>query len=75
MRPPDGRARKQAERFGAGDMKLTTAQLCRFDNRSTGTRIERQPERPCPRPDCAATRAELAAALQLSDADTTGDGT
>lgn len=60
------RARKQPARFSATDMKLSTAELNYFD-RTTGARKDRQPERPCPRADCAATRAELAAALQLSE--------
>jgi len=52
------RERKQPERFGVDDMELTAAQVNRFNSRSTGTRIERLPERECMRPGCVNTRAE-----------------
>ena len=52
------RGRQQPVRFGCNDMGLTAAQIRRFDQ-SSGTRHERQPERPCPRADCRAKAAEL----------------
>ena len=52
------RERKQPKRFGVDDMELTAAQVNRFNSRSTGTRIERLPERECMRPGCVNTRAE-----------------
>ena len=51
------RACQLPARFGCADMKLSAAQIRRFDQ-SWGTRHERQPERPCERTDCVADRAE-----------------
>ena len=51
------RERKQPERFGVADMKLSDAALRRFD-KSSGERHERQPERECTRLGCVSVRTE-----------------
>ena len=51
------RGRQRPVRFGCNAMELTAAQIRRFD-KSSGTRHERQPERPCQRADYMAKSAE-----------------
>lgn len=64
------RGRKQPVRFGCTDMGLTAAQISRFD-KASGTRHERQPERPCQRPDCRAKAEELEELKRKLGAETT----
>ena len=64
------RGRQQPVRFGCTDMGLTAAQIRRFDQ-SSGTRHERQPERPCPRADCRAKAKELEELKRKLGAETT----
>jgi hypothetical protein len=51
-------------------MGLTAAQISRFD-KASGTRHERQPERPCQRPDCRAKAEELEELKRKLGAETT----
>lgn len=64
------RGRQQPVRFGCDDMELSDAQIRRFD-KSSGTRHERQPERPCQRADCMAKSAELEELKRKLGAETT----
>ena len=64
------RGRQRPVRFGCNDMELTAAQIRRFDQ-SSGTRHERQPERPCQRADCRAKAQELEELKRKLGAETT----
>ena len=64
------RARQQPARFGEADMELSAAQVRRFDQ-SSGTRHERQPERPCERAGCVTDRAERDELKRKLEAETT----
>ena len=64
------RGRQQPARFGCKEMGLTAAQIRRFDQ-SSGTRHERQPERPCQRADCRAKAEELEELKRKLGAETT----
>ena len=64
------RARQQPARFGEADMELSAAQRRAFD-RSSGTRHERQPERPCERAGCVTDRVERDELKRKLEAETT----
>ena len=64
------RARQQPARFGEADMELSAAQRRAFD-RSSGTRHERQPERPCVCAGCVTDRAERDELKRKLEAETT----
>ena len=64
------RARQQPARFGCDDMELSAAQVRRFDQ-SSGTRHERQPERPCERAGCVTDRVERDELKRKLEAETT----
>ena len=64
------RARQQPARFGEADMGLSAAQVRRFDQ-SSGTRHERQPERPCVCAGCVTDRAERDELKRKLEAETT----